>query len=114
MASGASGASGGPSGPPQTTPLDLLEVDLSDGSRQVSVLGVTFGVIADGDIGTEWMRCVGFLRVYLYIGWRTIFPDPYKVSLLFSCSQLLFGANWRYCCLVARSQPILVPLEAHQ
>jgi len=39
------------------------------------------GVIADGDIGTEWMRFVGFARVYLYIGWRTLFPWPYKARV---------------------------------
>ncbi len=52
---------------------------MENGERHVSFLGVTFGVIADGDIGTEWMRCVGFLRVYLYIGFRTLFPAPYTV-----------------------------------
>ena len=27
------------------------------------------------------MRCVGFLRTYLYIGFRTMFPAPYKVRV---------------------------------
>ncbi len=38
---------------PLTAPLDLMEVDLANGERLVSFLGVTLGVIADGDIGTE-------------------------------------------------------------
>lgn len=68
----------------RSKPLDLIEVELMDGTKQMSLLGVTIGVVADGDIGSEWLRCMGFLRAYLHVAWRFIFPAPYlaKVSYL--------------------------------
>ncbi|QQP55212.1 Uncharacterized protein FKW44_008332, partial [Caligus rogercresseyi] len=49
-----------------TQSLDLLEVHFQkDDTKVLSFIGVTIGLIADVDIGTEWMRCIGYLRAYL-------------------------------------------------
>ena len=36
----------------KSLPLDLLEVELANGQKHISFLGVTIGLIADVDIGT--------------------------------------------------------------
>lgn len=64
-----------------TTPLDLIEVELCTGEKAVSFLGVTIGAIADCDINSEWLRCLGFIRAYLYIGWRFLFPSPNRAKV---------------------------------
>ena len=33
----------------------------------MSFVGVTFGVIADCDLGSEWLRFMGYIRSYLYV-----------------------------------------------
>lgn len=65
----------------RSIPLDFIEMELGNGEKHLSFLGVTLGVVADGDIGTEWMRFVGYLRTYLHVGWRLIFPAPYKARV---------------------------------
>ena len=35
----------------KSLPLDLLEVELENGQKQISFLGVTIGLVADVDIG---------------------------------------------------------------
>ena len=43
----------------KTLPLDLLEVELANGSKIISFLGVTMGLVADVDIGNtlQLMEC---------------------------------------------------------
>jgi len=36
--------------------LDLIEIDLEDGKKLVSFLGVSIGLISDVDIGSEHLR----------------------------------------------------------
>ena len=45
----------------KTVALDLMEVDLADGQKRISFFGVTIGLVADVDIGSEALRCVGTL-----------------------------------------------------
>ena len=33
----------------------------------LSFVGVTFGVIADCDLGSEWLRFMGYIRTYFYV-----------------------------------------------
>eukprot|EP00095_Tigriopus_kingsejongensis_P002046 snap_masked-scaffold556_size137522-processed-gene-0.20 protein:Tk02046 transcript:snap_masked-scaffold556_size137522-processed-gene-0.20-mRNA-1 annotation:"sphingosine kinase 1-like" len=65
----------------RNTPLDLLEIELEDGSKHISFLGATVGIIADSDIGSEWLRCLGNFRVYLYVGTRLFFPKNYRIRI---------------------------------
>jgi hypothetical protein len=37
-------------------PLDLIEAELGDGQKVISFLGVSIGLIADVDIGSEHLR----------------------------------------------------------
>ena len=39
----------------------------------MSFVGVTFGVIADCDLGSEWLRFMGYIRTYLYVVGREDF-----------------------------------------
>ncbi len=64
-----------------TVDLDLIDVELFTGERFVSFLGVTIGAIADCDINSEWLRCLGFVRSYLYIAWRFLFPSPNRARV---------------------------------
>eukprot|EP00096_Caligus_rogercresseyi_P009939 TRINITY_DN3485_c0_g1_i1.p1 TRINITY_DN3485_c0_g1~~TRINITY_DN3485_c0_g1_i1.p1 ORF type:complete len:361 (-),score=60.26 TRINITY_DN3485_c0_g1_i1:442-1524(-) len=65
-----------------TQSLDLLEVHFQkDDTKVLSFIGVTIGLIADVDIGTEWMRCIGYLRAYLMVAWRILHPRCYKAKL---------------------------------
>eukprot|EP00094_Tigriopus_californicus_P002159 TCALIF_02082-PA protein Name:"Similar to SPHK1 Sphingosine kinase 1 (Homo sapiens)" AED:0.01 eAED:0.01 QI:0/-1/0/1/-1/1/1/0/358 len=79
----------------RTTPLDLLEIELENGDTYVSFLGATIGIVADSDIGSEWLRCLGYLRVYLYVGTRMFFPKNYRVRL--SYLPLPRDANGQVC-----------------
>jgi len=70
----------------KSLPLDLLEVELANdaGQKHISFLGVTIGLIADCDIGSEVFRCLGYLRAYPLALWRIIIPKTYfaRVSYL--------------------------------
>ncbi|CAB4065220.1 SLC9A1 [Lepeophtheirus salmonis] len=62
--------------------LDLLEIQLEEDKIKVlSFIGVTIGLIADVDIGTEWLRCIGYLRAYFMAAWRILRPRCYKAKL---------------------------------
>ena len=66
----------------RSTALDLIEMDLEKDSKKVmSFFGVTLGAIADADIGSEWMRCIGQIRSYVYLAARIIWPKPYAVKI---------------------------------
>ena len=39
----------------------------SDQRKIMSFFGVTFGLIADCDIGSEWLRFMGNIRPYIYV-----------------------------------------------
>ena len=41
----------------------------------MSFVGVTFGVIADCDLGSEWLRFMGYIRSYLYVVGREGFDS---------------------------------------
>lgn len=68
----------------KTVPLDLLEVETANGQKVISFLGATIGLIADVDIGSEILRCVGYMRAYIWVVMRLIMPKSYlaKVSYL--------------------------------
>ena len=64
----------------KTTNLDFIEVE-TDGKRVITFLGVTMGLIADVDLGTEFLRFLGYMRAYLAVLWRIIFPKSYYIKL---------------------------------
>jgi len=68
----------------RTTPLDFIEVQTHDGKRVLSFLGVTIGLIADCDIGSEFARFMGYWRTYYLVAARILFPRAYvcKVSYI--------------------------------
>ena len=57
----------------QTTGLDFIEVE-TDGKKVLSFLGVTIGFIADVDLGTEFLRFLGYMRAYPAVIYRILFP----------------------------------------
>ena len=46
-----------------------FEVEMKSCAKKkiMSFVGVTFGVIADCDLGSEWLRFMGYIRTYLYV-----------------------------------------------
>ncbi|XP_071747258.1 LOW QUALITY PROTEIN: sphingosine kinase 1 [Lepeophtheirus salmonis] len=66
----------------RTQDLDLIEIELEKEEMKVlSFIGVTIGLIADVDIATEWIRCMGYLRAYLMVACRIVSPKLYKAKL---------------------------------
>jgi len=65
-------------------PFDLMEIELHNGQKSISFLGITIGLVADVDLGSEVLRCLGYIRAYFLVALRMIFPKPYyaKVSYL--------------------------------
>ena len=35
--------------------------------KMMSFVGVTFGLVADCDLGSEWLRFMGYIRAYFYV-----------------------------------------------
>ena len=64
----------------RTTGLDFIEVE-TDGKKMLSFLGVTIGLIADVDLGTEFLRFLGYMRAYLAVIYRIMFPKSYYLKL---------------------------------
>ena len=64
----------------RTTSLDFIEVE-TDEKRVITFLGVTMGLIADVDLGTEFLRFLGYMRAYLAVIWKIIFPKSYYLKL---------------------------------
>ena len=62
------------------TGLDFIEVE-TDGMKLLTFLGVTVGLIADVDLGTEFLRFLGYIRAYLAVIFRIIFPKSYYLKL---------------------------------
>ena len=65
----------------QTTPLDFIEVETHDGHKVLSFLGVTIGLIADVDIGSELLRFIGYMRAYLWVAYRILIPRAYYANV---------------------------------
>lgn len=65
----------------RTTGLDFIEVETKDCRKLLSFLGVTIGLIADVDLGTEFLRFLGYIRAYLAVVFKIIFPKSYSVKL---------------------------------
>ena len=63
--------------------FDLIEVETPE-KRCISFLGVTIGIVADVDIGSEIIRFLGFMRSYLLVAYKILVPRVYhaKVSYL--------------------------------
>ena len=82
----------------KTVALDLIEVDLADGQKRMSFFGVTIGLVADVDIGSEALRCLGWMRAYILVAMRILLPKYYRVKV----SYLPLSLD-------AHGQPIPVP-----
>ena len=50
----------------------------------MSFVGVTFGVIADCDLGSEWLRFMGYIRSYLYVVGRDGFNSAASDKKIFT------------------------------
>ena len=64
----------------KTTGLDFLEVE-TDGKKMLCFLGVTIGLIADVDLGSEFLRFMGYIRAYLLCVWKIIKPKYYRLKV---------------------------------
>ena len=60
--------------------LDLIEVE-TQGQKLVSFLGVTIGIVADVDIGSEIIRFLGFMRSYLLVAYKILVPRIYHARI---------------------------------
>jgi len=60
--------------------FDLIEVE-TDEKRLISFLGVTIGIVADVDIGSEIIRFLGFMRSYLLVAYKILVPRVYHARL---------------------------------
>jgi len=67
----------------RSTKLDLFEIEMKSCEKRkiLSFVGVTFGVIADCDLGSEWLRFMGYIRTYFYVVGRIIKPKEYRAKL---------------------------------
>lgn len=66
--------------------MDLIELDLEYQTQKVySVLSLTYAIVADIDVGSEFMRNLGELRFELWGLWRSVFaPRNYPSKLNFN------------------------------
>lgn len=62
------------------TGLDFLEVE-TDGKKMLCFLGVTIGLVADVDLGSEFLRFLGYIRAYLLCVLKVICPKYYHIKL---------------------------------
>ena len=60
--------------------FDLIEVETKE-KRLISFLGVTIGIVADVDIGSEIIRFLGFMRSYLLVAYKILVPRVYHAKL---------------------------------
>ena len=60
--------------------FDLIEVETNE-KRLISFLGVTIGIVADVDIGSELIRFLGFMRSYLLVAYKILVPRVYHARL---------------------------------
>ena len=46
-----------------------IEVEMKSCAEKkiMSFVGVTFGLVADCDLGSEWLRFMGYIRAYFYV-----------------------------------------------
>ena len=51
--------------------FDLIEVETRE-TKLLSFLGVTIGIVADVDIGSEIIRFLGFMRSYLLVAYKIL------------------------------------------
>merc|ERR1712110_966557 len=103
-----------------TTGLDFIEVETHDGHKLLSFLGVTIGLVADVDLGSEFARFLGYIRAYFLVAYRILFPRAYlcKVSYLplpLDGSGKPVPADWvtqtgRFFVVYAIDIPLLDPL----
>ncbi|GMM38849.1 sphinganine kinase [Saccharomycopsis crataegensis] len=64
--------------------MDLMAINQGHGEHakyHLSFLSQTYGMIADADIGTEWMRRVGPVRFDLGVGYKVITQASYPCEL---------------------------------
>ena len=54
------------------SPLDINEISFADGSVIYSFLSISWGYIAEVDIESDYFRCCGIIRYYLYGVWKFI------------------------------------------
>lgn len=64
-------------------PIDLYDVRLPDREPSVSFLSLSGGVIADIDLESEFMRCLGKIRFDLYGVWCVIRPRALQAELAY-------------------------------
>merc|ERR1712150_39124 len=64
----------------RTTGLDFIEVE-TDGKKTLCFLGVTIGLVADVDLGSEFLRFLGYIRAYLLCVLKVIWPKYYHLKL---------------------------------
>ena len=60
--------------------FDLIEVETQE-RRLISFLGVTIGIVADVDIGSEIIRFLGFMRSYLLVAYKILVPRVYQARI---------------------------------
>lgn len=60
---------------------DLMAICTRDGSVKLSFLSQTYGIVAQADIGTEWMRWLGDLRFNVGVTTQVISRAKYPCSL---------------------------------
>lgn len=90
----------------RTTGLDFIEVE-TDGKKLLSFLGVTIGLIADVDLGTEFLRFLGYMRAYVAAVYRILFPKLYFVKV--SYLPLPKDENGKPIPVSSNSTPITLP-----
>ena len=61
--------------------LDLMTVSQPNQPDRTSFLGLSAGVIADVDLGSEWLRFMGGFRFTLYAGVCIVYPRPLLAEL---------------------------------
>ena len=61
--------------------LDLMTVSQPSQPDRTSFLGLSAGVIADVDLGSEWLRFLGGFRFTLYAGVCIVYPRPLLAEL---------------------------------
>jgi len=66
----------------ETKRIDLCEIEMLNQKKKVySFLSVTWGFVADVDLESEVLRCLGEMRLYVWAIWRLLNLRKYNMSV---------------------------------
>lgn len=75
-------------------PLDINEISFADNSVIYSFLSISWGYIAEVDIESDYFRCCGIVRYYLYGAWKFVRLQRHVGE--FQCEKFSYTGPFTY------------------